>query len=112
MSPSRIVAFYRGNSALGLFGAFVLWVFLSSKVLDLPLLLCLSSFFLCFFPGTHVAVGVGWIYTAKSASVEVVVAWLDCSAGEVASFRVVAAAPAISAAAVAMSYASDACVEL
>ena len=62
MSPSRIDAFYfkiilRWNCL----GPLSFWEFLSLGVLVLPLLLCLSSLFLCFFSGTNVAAGVGWV---------------------------------------------------
>ena len=43
---------------------------------------------------------------------QVVAAYSDCSAGEVTSFRKAEAAPAVSAAAAAVSYASAACVQL
>ena len=55
---------------------------------------------------------MGWILAARSASVHVVAAWSDYSAGEVTSFREAEAAPAVSTTVAAVSYASAACGEL
>ena len=50
MSPSRVGAVYfEVILRCDCLGPLSFWVFLSSGALVLPLLLCLSSFFLCFF---------------------------------------------------------------